>query len=102
MWELGGWSNRDNPWVGEPNNAPFNREFYIIFNVAVGGTNSYFPDHMCGKTWENSDPRAATTFWNTHEAWYPSWNYPATHDSAMKIDSVKVWQFENGEEILQE
>jgi hypothetical protein len=33
-----------NPWEGEDINAPFNKEFYIILNVAVGGTNSYFPD----------------------------------------------------------
>jgi len=34
----------DNPWVGEPNSAPFNREFYLTINLAVGGTNTYFPD----------------------------------------------------------
>lgn len=28
----------NNPWDGESLNAPFNREFYIIMNVAVGGT----------------------------------------------------------------
>ena len=31
----------DNPWLGRPNNAPFDREFYFIFNVAVGGTNGW-------------------------------------------------------------
>jgi beta-glucanase (GH16 family) len=53
LWELGGWKNEDNPWKGEPNNAPFNREFFLILNVAVGGTNSYFPDGQCGKPWGN-------------------------------------------------
>jgi hypothetical protein len=44
FWEKGGWTNRDNPWKGRGKNAPFDKEFYLIFNVAVGGTNSYFPD----------------------------------------------------------
>jgi len=44
-WERGGFPDTENnPWKGETPNAPFNREFYFIFNVAVGGTNSYFPD----------------------------------------------------------
>jgi beta-glucanase (GH16 family) len=48
--------NLDNPWKYEADkNAPFNREFYLIFNVAVGGTNTYFPDGKCGKTWNNAD-----------------------------------------------
>lgn len=34
----------DNPWVGETNNAPFNREFYLVINLAVGGTANYFQD----------------------------------------------------------
>lgn len=78
FWEKGGFKT-DNPWVGEPANAPFNRDFYLIFNVAVGGTNAYFPDGQCGKTWTNNDSRSANTFWNTNGVWYPTWNYPATH-----------------------
>ena len=31
-------------WRGQPNNAPFDQNFYLILNVAVGGTNGYFPD----------------------------------------------------------
>ncbi len=26
-----------NPWEGQANNAPFDKEFYLIMNVAVGG-----------------------------------------------------------------
>jgi beta-glucanase (GH16 family) len=61
----GGWTNQDNSWKGEPNNAPFNQDFYLIFNVAVGGTNDYFPDGECGKPWANNDPRSSNTFYNT-------------------------------------
>lgn len=42
-----------NPWNGEPNAAPFNREFYLIMNLAVGGTAGYFPDGMSGKPWSD-------------------------------------------------
>lgn len=91
-WERGGFSNTlNNPWKGETPNAPFNREFYLVLNVAVGGTNSYFPDGQCGKTWTNNDQHSPNAFWGSKGAWYPTWNYPATHDAAMKIDSIKVW-----------
>jgi beta-glucanase (GH16 family) len=100
FWEKGGFKI-DNPWVGEPNNAPFNRDFYLIMNVAVGGTNAYFPDGQCGKPWTNTDSRSANTFWNTKDQWYPTWNYPATHQSAMKIDSVKVWSLDSTESFLE-
>jgi beta-glucanase (GH16 family) len=103
LWSLGGFPDTEfNPWVGETNNAPFNREFYFIFNVAVGGTNSYFPDGQCEKPWTNTDPRASNTFWNTKDKWFPSWNYPASHDSALKVDSVKVWEIVEGQEVQRE
>ena len=94
FWEKGTFDpNLDNPWVNESPNAPFNRDFHLILNVAVGST-MYFTDNECGKTWSNWDPLAINTFWETNDAWYPSWNYPATNQSAMKIDSVKVWSFD--------
>jgi hypothetical protein len=98
FWQRGGFAHQDNPWVNEPNNAPFNRDYYLIFNVAVGGTNGYFPDGQCGKTWSDLDGHSVNAFWNSWGAWYPTWNYPATNQSAMKIDSVKVWSLDNAEE----
>jgi len=88
-----------NPWHDQSLNAPFNKEFYFILNVAVGGTNSYFPDGQCGKPWTNGDPHAATTFWNARNQWFPSWNYPQTNDAAMKVDSIKVWEFTQDGEV---
>lgn len=32
-------------------------------------------------------------FWAHKDEWYPTWNYPQTHDSALKVDSIKVWQY---------
>jgi len=98
FFEKGGWTNQDNPWKGQGKNAPFDQKYYFIFNVAVGGTNSYFPDGECDKPWSNTDPSASNTFYDTKSEWYPSWNYPETHQSAMKIDYVKVWSLSTGEE----
>jgi beta-glucanase (GH16 family) len=33
-----------NPWVNGSSAAPFDQKFYLIMNVAVGGTNGWFPD----------------------------------------------------------
>ena len=41
-----------NPWKdGTPNVAPFDKPFYLIMNVAVGGTNGWFPDGAGDKPW---------------------------------------------------
>lgn len=85
-------STTDNPWVGEPNAAPFNREFHLIMNLAVGGTNSYFPDGMAGKPWSNQDPHSVNAFYNAKGQWYSTWN---GEDAALKIDSVKIWSLDD-------
>jgi len=43
-----------NPWQGRPNSAPFDRSFYLILDVAVGGTNGWFPDGAGNKPWLDS------------------------------------------------
>ncbi|KAE9401348.1 concanavalin A-like lectin/glucanase [Gymnopus androsaceus JB14] len=40
-----------NPWVNGTNATPFDQEFYLILNVAVGGTNGWFPDGQGNKPW---------------------------------------------------
>ena len=40
------------PWKdGTPNVAPFDKPFYLIMDVAVGGTNGWFPDGAGTKPW---------------------------------------------------
>lgn len=90
FFEKGGFSGF-NPWEGASTAAPFDQEFYLIFNVAVGGVNGYFPDGQCGKPWSNVSGQAALDFYSAKDTWYPTWNYPETNQAAMKIDSVKVW-----------
>lgn len=96
MWEKGGFPDDiNNPWKYETDmNAPFNREFYLIFNVAVGGVAGYFPDGECNKPWSDLSSASVNEFWNANSYWYPTWNYPSSNDAALKIDSVKVWSLD--------
>ena len=52
-----------NPWAGRGPNAPFDQRFYLVINVAVGGTNGYFPDGVGGKPWADASGAAANDFW---------------------------------------
>lgn len=62
FWEMGGFSNSnyDNPWVGGTKMAPFDQEFYLIINLAVGGT-GFFPDDAVNgngkKPWSNKSSK---------------------------------------------
>lgn len=54
MYKIGDFKDAENPWENETDlNAPFNKDFFIILNVAVGGTNLYFPNEMCNRVYEN-------------------------------------------------
>lgn len=66
FWELGGLSSTgySNPWQGETRMAPFDQEFYLIINLAVGGT-AYFPD-TDGKPWSNDSPTVRQYFLRTN------------------------------------
>jgi beta-glucanase (GH16 family) len=77
-----------NPWKAGSIGAPFDEEFYLIFNLAVGGASFYWPDHE-SKPWSNSDSHPANQFWNNKNQWLPSWG--EGHQSALAIDWVKVW-----------
>lgn len=57
-------------------------------NVAVGGTNGYFPDGIGGKPWSDKDVDAPLEFWNAREQWYPTWE----KSGEMVVKSVKMWQ----------
>jgi beta-glucanase (GH16 family) len=90
FWRKGGWNSAwNNPWEGRGNAAPFDQKYYLIFNVAVGGTTGYFPDGVGNKPWSNNDPHAIVAFWNAMNSWYPTWK---GEDCALQVDWVKVWQ----------
>ena len=72
--------------------APFDSEFYLILNVAVGGINGYFPDNSVNagysKPWDNNSNQAAFDFWSKKDDWYPTWS----DSSAMQINDIKIYQ----------
>jgi beta-glucanase (GH16 family) len=77
------------PWsqTGRPQ-TPFDQEFYLILNVAVGGTNGWFQDGVGGKPWVDTSPTAKKDFWSAKDQWYPTWET----SGQMIVKSVKMWQ----------
>lgn len=64
------------PWSGatDKDAAPFDQEFFLILNVAVGGTNGYFSDSdYSEKPWSNNAENAVSDFWKAKDSWLPSW-----------------------------
>lgn len=80
------------------NQAPFDQEFYLIINVAVGGTNGWFADGASGKPWVDSSTTAKSDFWNAQDQWYPTWT-ANNNQGQMEVSSVKIWQQNDGNEF---
>lgn len=78
----------NNPWVGGTDATPFDQNFYLVLNVAVGGTNGWFADNVAGKPWINTAPNAPSNFWNSRNTWYPTWK----KNGQMTVKSVRMWQ----------
>nr|ACI32832.1 beta-1,3-glucanase [Anthocharis cardamines] len=99
FWEHGGFGanrNLDNPWKSGGRMAPFDQKFYLIMNLAVGGTNGFFPDGVSNpdpKPWWNGSPTAPRDFWNARGAWLRTWNTNVNNgeDAAMQVDYVRIW-----------
>ncbi|XP_030852677.1 beta-1,3-glucan-binding protein-like [Strongylocentrotus purpuratus] len=95
FWDLGEFETDapgiDNPWAYNPNKlTPFDQEFYLILNVAVGGVN-YFGDGLTNtppKPWTNDSPTASKDFWSGYNDWYPTWN---GEEAAMQVNYVRVY-----------
>ncbi|CAJ2504577.1 Uu.00g119710.m01.CDS01 [Anthostomella pinea] len=75
--------------------TPFDQPFYLILNVAVGGTNGWFEDSKSGKPWLDTSPSAKKDFWNAQDQWLPTWTQPA-----MEVSKVMMWQQCDGNEDL--
>ncbi|KAJ7245501.1 hypothetical protein C8J57DRAFT_760203 [Mycena rebaudengoi] len=80
IWERGGFPNvvqngtesiiLENPWVNGTKAAPLDQSFYLVMNVAVGGTNGWFPDGP-EKPWLDGSATAPRDFLRTMDKWYP-------------------------------
>jgi len=94
FWEFGEFTQdtwRSNPWQGRSKMAPFDQEFYLKMNVAVGGTGGFFPDGAVNgngaKPWSDTSSTAPRDFWSGRSQWLPTWKGDAT---AMQVDYIKV------------
>jgi hypothetical protein len=77
-----------NPWASGTQAAPFDQPYYLIINLAVGGTNGWFPDDTAtNKPWTNTNALAHTQFWNASSSWLPTWTQPT-----FEIDFVRMYQ----------
>lgn len=100
FWDFGGLesSGYENPWQYGSKMSPFDKEFFIILNVAAGGTNGFFPDDVPNgtpKPWTNSDGAASTNFWNGRDDWLPTWEHgegKISENAAMQVDYVRVYR----------
>lgn len=103
FWEKGEFEtslpHSHNPWRGATNLAPFDQEFYLSINLAVGGR-EHFPDDAINsvatlKPWSNESQAPMTDFWKAKNAWLPTWKIGGsenrTKDSTLQIDYVRVW-----------
>lgn len=100
-----------NPWINASdsnsvNAAPFDRDFYLILNVAVGSRNGWFPEGQGNKPWLDGSATAMQDFWNARlngtndtPGWLTTWpgsgvpGAPADiRDRAMVVDYVKIWE----------
>jgi hypothetical protein len=93
FWDRGGFQGTGLPnvWAGATVMAPFDQEFHILINLAVGGV--FFPDdaqNPGGKPWSSSSPNPKEAFWNGRQQWLPTWNQ-GTLDSHLMVQYVRVW-----------
>lgn len=77
------------PWSQTGNDqTPFDQDFYLIMNVAVGGTNGWFEDGESGKPWVDGSETARRDFWDARDSWFPTWQ----EAGELRVKSVKMWQ----------
>ncbi|XP_014671705.1 PREDICTED: beta-1,3-glucan-binding protein-like, partial [Priapulus caudatus] len=101
FFELGQYSqfiDIDNPWAAGDKMAPFDQEFYLSINLAVGGSNGFFSDGWTygdnGKPWLNTAQFPMRDFWEGKDEWSPTWQ---GDDSALQVDSIRVYKLEDSE-----
>jgi beta-glucanase (GH16 family) len=78
--------------------TPFDQEFYLIINVAIGGTNGWFADGKSGKPWLDGSSTAKRDFWDARDTWFPTWTAPGA--GRMEVSKVEMWQQCDGNEDL--
>lgn len=96
FWKKGGFDKITPPlknlWENGTIMAPFDQEFYMVFNVAVGGW-TFFSDTAINKSgkkpWSNYDKKKGMEkFWRGSDQWLPTWKGSS---SALQVDYVRIW-----------
>ncbi|KAF4509874.1 hypothetical protein G6O67_001812 [Ophiocordyceps sinensis] len=103
MWKRGGFpeSNSNGTRLADVwsqtgrDNTPFDHDFYLVINLAVGGTNGWFEDSKSGKPWLDRSDSAKKDFWKARDAWYPTWKQPR-----LEVSRVVMMQQCDGNEEL--
>ncbi|KAK5090281.1 hypothetical protein LTR05_000453 [Lithohypha guttulata] len=83
LWERDPWSQTGRP------STPFDEDFYLIINLAVGSQNGWFEDGKSKKPWVDGSPTAKKDFWNARDEWQKTWEEGSPE---LKIRAVRVWQ----------
>ncbi|KAI1782034.1 concanavalin A-like lectin/glucanase [Ganoderma leucocontextum] len=87
-----GFIQLEDPWRnGTRNVAPFDQPFYLIMNVAAGGTSGWFSDGVGGKPWLDGSLNAMTDFAQAQNQWSATWPQNV-EDRTLVVDSVKMWR----------
>ena len=70
----------NNIWedAGGAASAPFDQEFFLILDLAVGGTSGWFPDGVGDKPWIDDSDTAMRSFAEAQNTWYSTW--PSNQD----------------------
>lgn len=95
LWDKGQFSKYtnqsalNNPWPKQISNAPFDQEFYLILNLAIGGTNGFFVDGEGNKPWLDRAEDSQKAFWQAKNSWLPTWGEGDTR--GLTIKSVKMY-----------
>ncbi|THH01975.1 hypothetical protein EW026_g834 [Hermanssonia centrifuga] len=87
----------ENIWAnaGAPASGPFDQSFYLILDLAAGGTSGWFPDNVGGKPWFDGAETAQLQFAQNQSVWSKTW--PTNDDDkAFRIDYVKMWKLKSG------
>lgn len=64
--------------------APFDQEFYLILDLAAGGTSGWFPDNVGGKPWLDNSESAMAEFAQAQSTWSQTWPKSA-NDRAFRM-----------------
>lgn len=100
FWALGEFqSHVDNPWKGASKMAPFDQEFYLELNLAVGGASNFLDEWTNkphSKPWKNGDTTAMLDFYNAKAEWLPTWQRDVNdgEEAALQVRAVRVWAYE--------